>query len=192
MTLGEVELEIVLFGDRRCETCGHHLVDNFLLRFGLFAHVRVRTTRADEFLQVRDVSLLLFVLLLLHDVVLVHGFLECIVVTGVVCKLLLRQPNDVRTDAIQEILRVRNDYETLFVLSQVVFEPHARFEIQVIRWLVQQQKSGLGKQRLGKRDTHPPAARHVRRWAMNHGLGETERVQKLRCTRFERSRIDLF
>ena len=65
----------------------------------------VRTTRGDESFQVLDVILLLLVLLLLNDFILLDSFAEGIIVTGVVCQLLLGQPNDVRAHTIQEVLQ---------------------------------------------------------------------------------------
>ena len=65
----------------------------------------MRTTRGDESFQVLDVILLLLILLLLDDFILLDGFAEGVVVTGVVCQLLLGQPNDVRAHTIQEVLQ---------------------------------------------------------------------------------------
>lgn len=64
----------------------------------------MHTTRRDEGLQVLNVILLLFVLLLLNDFILLDCFAEGVVVTGVVRQLLLGQPNDVRAHTIQEVL----------------------------------------------------------------------------------------
>lgn len=66
----------------------------------------VRTTRGDESFQVLDVILLLLVLFLLNDFILLDSFAEGIIVTGVVCQLLLGQPNDVRAHTIQEVLQI--------------------------------------------------------------------------------------
>lgn len=66
----------------------------------------VRTTRGDESFQVLDVILLLLILLLLNDFILLDCLAEGIVVTGVICQLLLGQPNDVCADTIQKILQI--------------------------------------------------------------------------------------
>ena len=60
------------------------------------------------------------------------------------------------------------------VSLEVVLEPVACFEIQVIRGLVQKQEIGLGQQQLGQRDAHLPAARELIGLPQPVFLGETE------------------
>ena len=189
LALGEIELEVNFSDDGRCQASSNHLVDNLLFGFGLLAHVGVRTTRRDELLQVLDISLLFVVLLLLNNVVFFNSLDESIVVTGVVRQLLLRQPDDVRAHTVQEVLRVRNNDQALLVLTQVMLEPHARFEIQVVRRFIQKQKSRLRKQSLRERDSHTPTTRHVLRRTMNHRLSETKRVKELGGSRIESRRV---
>ena len=42
--------------------------------------------------------------------------------------------------------------------GEVFFEPVARFEIEMVRRLVEEQQSGSCQQQLGERDAHLPAA----------------------------------
>lgn len=62
------------------------------------------TTRRDEGLQVLDIILLLLILLLLDHLILLHCLGVCVKVTGIVCQLLLCQPDNVGAHSVQEIL----------------------------------------------------------------------------------------
>ena len=44
------------------------------------------------------------------------------------------------------------------VAAEVIFEPQARFQVEVIGRLVEQQQIGLDEQERGERDAHAPAA----------------------------------
>ena len=86
---------------------------------------------------------------------------------------------------------MRNHQETLVVLCEMVLEPHARAEIQMVRGLVQQQKCGRCEERARERDAHAPPAGHVLGGSPHHVLFETQAVQQLSRTRLERSRVQL-
>ena len=138
-----------------------------------------------------DVGLLLLVLLLLHDLVVADSLLEGVVVAGVVGEPALREPDDVGAYAVEEVLRVAHEDEALLVLGQVPLEPHARLQIEVVGGLVQQQQSGLGKERLGKRDAHAPASGHVLGGPVDHDFGESEGMEELGGPDLEGVGIDL-
>ena len=60
---------------------------------------------------------------------------------------------------VQEIAVVRDQHVGERIVGQVLLQPVARFQIQVIGGLVQQQQVRLFEQQLGQRDAHLPAAR---------------------------------
>ena len=142
-----------------------------------------------------DVRLLLVVLALLDHAVRFERLLERVVVARVVRQRLVGQAHDVRAHAVEEILRVRNHEQALGVARQVVLQPHARAQIQVVRGLVQQQKRGRGEERARQRHAHAPPAGHVLGRARHHRAVKTEPVQKLGGAALERrwiQRLQLF
>ena len=86
---------------------------------------------------------------------------------------------------------MRNHQETLVVLCEVVLQPHARAEIQMVRGLVQQQKCGRREERARERDAHAPPAGHVLGGSPHHVLLETQAVQQLSRAHLERGRVQL-
>jgi len=74
---------------------------------------------------VLDVVLLLLMLLLLDDLVLLHRLDVRVVVAGVVGEPVLRQPDDVRADAVQEVLR-RARVGSACAAPAPAFETHLR------------------------------------------------------------------
>ena len=59
---------------------------------------------------------------------------------------------------VEKIAVVRDEDVAEGIVLQIVLEPVARFEIEVVGRLVEQQQVGLGQQQLGQRDAHLPAA----------------------------------
>src|SRR5205814_6509396 len=59
---------------------------------------------------------------------------------------------------IQEVPVVRDKHQREWIVDQVLFQPVARFQIQVVGGFVQQQQVGLVEQEFGQRDTHLPTA----------------------------------
>ena len=59
---------------------------------------------------------------------------------------------------VEEKAVVRNQHEGVRIGFQIRFQPVARFEIEVVGRLVEQQQIGLFEQQLGERDAHLPAA----------------------------------
>src|SRR6185312_13741629 len=65
---------------------------------------------------------------------------------------------DMRADGVEEMAIVRDGHEHAFVLAQETFEPADRVQVQVVRWLVEQQRVGLTEQRLRQEHTQAQAA----------------------------------
>ena len=76
---------------------------------------------------------------------------EGAVVAAVVVELLVVQPDGVRRDRVEEVLRVRDDEQALGVGGQVLLEPDARLQVEVVGRLVEQQQRRSGKERLQQR-----------------------------------------
>ena len=80
------------------------------------------------------------------------------VVADVVGQRAQRQIGDARDDGVEEEAIVRDEDDGMRVGVEVFLEPVARFEVEMVRRLVEQQQVGLAEQQLGKRDAHLPAA----------------------------------
>jgi hypothetical protein len=59
---------------------------------------------------------------------------------------------------VEKIAVVRDEHEGKRILQQILLQPVAGFEIEVVGGLVEQQQVGLFEQQLGERDAHLPAA----------------------------------
>ncbi len=66
--------------------------------------------------------------------------------------------DDLADRHIEEVAIVRDEDERARIAAQVILQPVARFEIKVVRRLVQQQQRWLLKQQLGQRNAHLPSA----------------------------------
>mmetsp|Transcript_2154 Transcript_2154/g.6231 ORF Transcript_2154/g.6231 Transcript_2154/m.6231 type:complete len:639 (-) Transcript_2154:12-1928(-) len=158
----------------------HHLVNDLLLGLGLLAHVGVGAAGRDELLDVLDVRLLLLVALHLVGLVLLARAHEDLVVAAVVLELaLVGEVHDVGADAVEEVLRVGDDQQALVVGGEVVLEPHAGAQVQVVGGLVQEQDGRGDEERLGEGHAHAPAARHVLCHLVHLRLREPEAVEQL-------------
>ena len=80
------------------------------------------------------------------------------VVADVVGQRAQRQIGDARDDGVEEEAIVRDEDDRVRVRVQVLLEPVARFEVQMVGRLVEQQQVRLAEQQLGERDPHLPAA----------------------------------
>lgn len=56
---------------------------------------------------------------------------------------------------------MRDDNQNAFVLLQLLLQPHAGVQVQVVGWLVQQQDRRLHEQGSSQADPHAPAAAKV-------------------------------
>ena len=80
------------------------------------------------------------------------------VVADVVGQRAQRQVGDARDDRVEEEAIVRDEDDRVRIGVQVLLEPVARFEIEMVGRLVEQQQVRLAEQQLGERDAHLPAA----------------------------------
>ena len=81
------------------------------------------------------------------------------VVAGVLRQRAQVDLDDASRDRVEEVAVVRDQDDRSRVLDEVLLEPVARVEVEVVRGLVQQQQLGPAQQQLGQRDAHLPAAR---------------------------------
>mmetsp|Transcript_29416 Transcript_29416/g.87303 ORF Transcript_29416/g.87303 Transcript_29416/m.87303 type:complete len:335 (-) Transcript_29416:133-1137(-) len=102
---------------------------------------------------------------------------------------LLRELHDVRADAVHEVLRVGREQQGVGVLGEVLLQPHAGAQIQVVRRLVEDQQHGLHEEGLREGHAHPPASGHVLGVLVHHRHGEAETVEQLARPGFERVRV---
>ena len=113
----------------------------------------------DERLHARHFIVLFFLAL----PQLLHACVALAQVAGVVARVVgeRSQPDlgDPGDDGIQEEAIVRDQDHRVRIVCEVLLEPVARLEIQVVGRLVQQEQSGTAEQQLRERDAHLPAAR---------------------------------
>ena len=69
------------------------------------------------------------------------------------------QVGDARHDGVEEVAVVRDEDHGVRVRAQVLLEPVAGVEVEMVGGLVEQQQVGPAEQQLGQRDAHLPAAR---------------------------------
>ena len=81
---------------------------------------------------------------------------------------------------VEEVAVVRDEDEGVLVVGQVLLEPVARFEVEVVRGLVEEQQRGLLQKEFGERDAHLPAAGELFGAALPVFLGEAEAAED--CT----------
>mmetsp|Transcript_66961 Transcript_66961/g.205056 ORF Transcript_66961/g.205056 Transcript_66961/m.205056 type:complete len:288 (+) Transcript_66961:972-1835(+) len=96
-----------------------------------------------------------------------------------------RELHDLGAHAVHEVLGVRRQDDGRRVVRQVLLEPHAGPEVQVVGGLVQDQQRRFFEQGLRQRDAHAPAARHVLRRLGHHLLREAEAVEEAPRLRLE-------
>ena len=95
---------------------------------------------------------------------------------------------------VEEIAVVRDQDEGVGIVLQIVFQPVARFEIEVVGGLVEQQQIGLVKQQLGEGDAHLPAAGKLLGGAVHILARKAEAVKHGAGLRFQRvavARVEL-
>ena len=78
---------------------------------------------------------------------------------------------------IQKIAVVRNQHDGVRIIRQVLLQPVAGFQIEVIGRFVEQQQVGLFEQQLGQRDAHLPAAGEFLGAALPIALAEAEAAE---------------
>ena len=78
---------------------------------------------------------------------------------------------------VEEVAVVRDEDEGVLVVRQVFLKPVARFEIEMVRGLVEEKQRGFLKKKLGECDTHLPAAGELFGAALPVFLGEAEAAE---------------
>ena len=112
----------------------------------------------DEHLDARDFLVLLALRLaqpLEHRVALLDVLA---VVADVVGQLAQVEIGDARDDRVEEVAVVRDEDDRVRIGAEILLEPVARLEIEVVGRLVEQQQVRTAEQQLGERDAHLPAA----------------------------------
>ena len=81
-----------------------------------------------------------------------------VVVAAVEMNALVPDLGDFVDRHVEKIAVVRNQHESIGIVGQILFQPVAGFEIEMVGGLVEQKQIGLLQQQLGQRDAHLPAA----------------------------------
>src|SRR5690606_17427834 len=92
--------------------------------------------------------------------------------------------------AIQEGAVMRGDHETALETLQESFKPNDRFEIQMVRWLIEQEHIGLHEQNASQGYAHFPTTGEPPHVAGNHVLIKTKAGKNFLSTSFERVAIE--
>ena len=85
--------------------------------------------------------------------------LEAVIAAGVERDLAALEVEDGVDDVVEQVALVADHDQRAGIALEEVLEPQRRFEVEVVRRLVEQQQVGLGEQQRGERDAHLPAAR---------------------------------
>ena len=97
-----------------------------------------------------------------------------VVAAGVAGEPSLIQVHDPLGHPVQEVAVVADQEQGLGVASQIVLEPEARLEIQMVGRLVQEQQVGLGEQHRSECCAHAPAAGEAGQRLLLRGLVEAQ------------------
>jgi hypothetical protein len=145
----ESDLNDLIINNLLSETTLLDLLENLLLRLGLSGELGgTGTETANIFLNVTDLLLLPGVLLALVFVLLGTGCNVLVVVTTIVVELATLKVNNVGADTIQEILRVGDEDKDAVVGLQVLLEPDASLEIEMVGGLIEKQDRWLNEEGL--------------------------------------------
>ena len=91
---------------------------------------------------------------------------------------------------VEEVAIVRDEDVAEGISLEIVLEPVAGFQVEMICRLVQKQEVGLGQQELGQRDTHLPAAGELIGLARPVFLGEAQAGEHCAHLRIERVAVE--
>ena len=72
---------------------------------------------------------------------------------------------------------MRHNHQNMIKRFQLFFQPHTSLQIQVIRWLIEQQQVRFHEQRSSQRDAHSPTTGKVGERLSLHFMGEAETLQ---------------
>ena len=84
---------------------------------------------------------------------------------------------DALDGGVEEVAVVRDEHDRARVVGEVLLEPVARRQVEVVRRLVHQQQVGPREQQLGEGDAHLPAARELLGPSLLVGEREAEALQ---------------
>ena len=131
----------------------------------------------DERLHPRDLVVLIALLLAqpLHPLFALVQVAA--VVPGIVGQRAQADVGDARDDGVEEEAIVRDEDDGVRIVGEILLEPVAGLEIEVVRRLVEQQQTGPAEQELGERDAHLPAARERLGRLLHVLLREAEAAQ---------------
>ena len=138
---------------------------------------RLVAKAADEGLHVLDLGALIFV----------GGLLQLVAAlaldqVGGVAALVFDQPSARDLDrtighAVEKVAVVRDQDDSARIVRQVILEPVARLEVEMVGRLVEHQKFRAAHQQFRQRDTHPDAAGELGHVAREVGLAEAQSEQ---------------
>ena len=190
--VGKRERERLVGDDALGEAAVDHLAQRLLLGLRLARQLgRAVTEARDVVLHVGDLVLLPLVALGLVGLELDARLNVRVVVAREVLERLLGQVDDVGADAVEEVLRVRDEHERALVVLQLLLEPHGRLEVQVVGRLVEQQQRRTEIEGARERDAHAPAAAEVAALLLLHLAGEAEAEQDARRLDLAQVRVEL-
>ncbi len=153
--LGEAEVDGLLFRRDFDSLDSIQLLDTALHLLGFGGLI---AKAADEGFELPDLVLLVLVGRLQLGTPL--GFLQLVTreAAGIEVQALVPQLGDFADGDIQEIAVVGNQDEGIGVGAEVVFQPVAGFQVEMVGGFVQQKQVGLFEQQFGQRNAHLPAA----------------------------------
>ena len=91
---------------------------------------------------------------------------ELVVVAGVEPEALVPDFRDLIYRHVEEVAIMRNQQERVGIILQILFQPVASFEIEMVGGLIEQQQVRLLQQQFGEREAHLPATGELIRKAL--------------------------
>ena len=135
------------------------------------------TEAVDEALQFGDLFLLVFVGC---QVLLLAGLLQhevLVVVAAVAVELAVSDLEHALADGIQEFAVMGDGHDRAAIVGEVVLEPSQRFQIQMIRRLIEHQEIGFHDQKSGKVCAHDPSSAQGARRLVDIRISESQTVE---------------
>ena len=140
----------------------------------LFGFGRLVTEAIDEYFQLLDA----FPLIAIRRFELLHalGFRgqRIFVVAGIKMDALVPYLSNLVNGDVEKIAVVRDQHKSVRIMRQILFQPVAGFEIEMVGGLVQEQQVWFLQQQLGQGDAHLPASGEFFCSAMPIFLAESE------------------
>ena len=184
--LRELEVDSLQLLVRLLDGDGLEALDLLLLRLGARGHRGLGAEAIDEFLEVRDLALLV---LEKRGLLRFPGLLfleEIIVVAVVVVERAGAQLEHAGAEGVEERAIVRDDHEAAGIAGEVFLEPQQRLEIEMVRRLVEQQERRLGDEQAREVRAHHPTAGESLRELVSVAFLEAEAGEDFLGARLER------